>query len=284
MAEHAKSNGVALGHFGAPLIPTKVTLAYAKGAGFEWGSDAAFDMLDCNSLASGDADVINTTLQLILPCLDNVKVLASVTGERISLTPDSPTIGEVNPDLALALWNGPLRAQGHAAGRSRQDHRRGGKDRDERAGAEAGRRNRCRRPIGRMRNPPPPRSSPTSKRSTASTRPCSSPGTNAQHRGGDALRRCAAGDLKRWNPVKIRRGQEVLPFNWCFCCSHCFCSPKSARKPDPRRAGNFAAQPRLWPAIGVGGMLLFGLAQIAATWRSRAPGAIPEMFHLGQGT
>ena len=106
MAEHAKSNGVALGHFGAPLIPTKVTLAYAKGAGFEWGSDAAFDMLDCNSLASGDADVINTTLQLILPCLDNVKVLASVTGERISLTPDAPTVGEVNPDLALALWNG----------------------------------------------------------------------------------------------------------------------------------------------------------------------------------
>ena len=98
--------GSHFGHFGAPLIPTKVTLAYAKGAGFEWGSDAAFDMLDCNSLASGDADVINTTLQLILPCLDDVKVLASVTGEGISLTPDSPTVGEVNPDLALALWNG----------------------------------------------------------------------------------------------------------------------------------------------------------------------------------
>ncbi len=106
MAEHAKSNDVALGHFGAPLIPTQVTLAYAKNAGFEWGSDAAFDMLDCNSLASGDADVINTTLQLVLPCLDNVKVLASVTSDRISLTPDSPTLGEVDPELGLALWNG----------------------------------------------------------------------------------------------------------------------------------------------------------------------------------
>ena len=43
--------------------------------------------------------------------------------------------------------------------------------------------------------------------------------------------------------------------------------------------GNFAAQPRLWPAIGVGGMLLFGLAHIAATWRSRVPGAIPEILN-----
>ena len=106
MAEYAKSNELALGHFGGPLIPTQVTLAYAKSAGFEWGSDAAFDMLDCNSLASGDADVINTTLQLVLPCLDNVKVLASVTGQRISLTPDAPTMGEVDPQLSLALWNG----------------------------------------------------------------------------------------------------------------------------------------------------------------------------------
>ncbi|MEM7259973.1 MAG: tripartite tricarboxylate transporter substrate binding protein, partial [Pseudomonadota bacterium] len=77
-----------------------------KTAGFEWGSDAAFDALDCNTLASGDADVINTTLQLVLPCLDDIKVLASVTGERISLTPDAPTMGEVEPKLSVALWNG----------------------------------------------------------------------------------------------------------------------------------------------------------------------------------
>ena len=79
MASHAKDNELALGHFGAPLVPTKVTLAYSKNAGFEWGSEAAFDNLDCNTLASGDADVINTTLQLIQPCLDDVKVLASIT-------------------------------------------------------------------------------------------------------------------------------------------------------------------------------------------------------------
>lgn len=106
MAEHAKSNDLALGHFGAPLIPTKVTLAYAKSAGFEWGSEAAFDALDCNTLASGDADVINTTLQLILPCLDKVTVLASFTADRIPLTPNAPAISEVNADLAMTLWNG----------------------------------------------------------------------------------------------------------------------------------------------------------------------------------
>ncbi|MEE9315007.1 MAG: tripartite tricarboxylate transporter substrate binding protein [Rhizobiaceae bacterium] len=106
MAVHAKTNKLALGHFGAPLPPTKVTLAYAKTAGFEWGSEAAFDALDCNTLASGDADVINTTLQLILPCLDKVNVLATITDKRIPLVPDAPTMGELNPKLNLALWNG----------------------------------------------------------------------------------------------------------------------------------------------------------------------------------
>ena len=106
LAEYAKSNDVTLGHFGAPLVPTKVTLAHAKKVGFDYASDAAFDNLDCNTLASGDADVINTTLQLILPCLDKVTVLASITSERIPLTPDSPTMAEVEPSLDITLWNG----------------------------------------------------------------------------------------------------------------------------------------------------------------------------------
>ncbi len=106
LAAYAKENDVALGHFGDPLTPTQVTKAFAVNAGFEWGSDAAFDALDCNTLASGDADVINTTLQLILPCLDSVKVLVAITDERISLVPDAPTIGELDPSLNIALWNG----------------------------------------------------------------------------------------------------------------------------------------------------------------------------------
>ena len=106
LAAYAKENDVALGHFGDVLTPTQVTKAYAKNAGFEWGSDAAFDALDCNTLASGDADVINTTLQLVLPCLDQIKVLVSITDERIPLVPDAPTIGELDESLNIALWNG----------------------------------------------------------------------------------------------------------------------------------------------------------------------------------
>jgi tripartite-type tricarboxylate transporter receptor subunit TctC len=106
LSYYAKSNKVTLGHFGDPLAPTQVTKAAAKIMGFEWGSDAAFDMLDCNTLASGDADVINTTIQLILPCLNDVKVLVSITNERISKVPNTPTIGELIPELDIFLWNG----------------------------------------------------------------------------------------------------------------------------------------------------------------------------------
>jgi tripartite-type tricarboxylate transporter receptor subunit TctC len=56
LAAHAKDNPVVLGHFGAPLVPTKVTLAMAKAMGFKYSKDAAFDALDCNSIASGYAD------------------------------------------------------------------------------------------------------------------------------------------------------------------------------------------------------------------------------------
>ncbi len=106
LAVHAKSNKVALGHFGAPLVPTKVSLTAAKKLGFEWGAQAAFDALDCNTLASGDADVINTTLQLILPCLDKVKILATITHDRITKIPNVPAMHEIVPSLNIALWNG----------------------------------------------------------------------------------------------------------------------------------------------------------------------------------
>ena len=106
LAAHAKSHKVTLGHFGAPLVPTKVTLALAKKMGFKYASDAAFDALDCNTLASGDVDVINTTVQLIQPCLGKVKVLASITEERLSVTPKAPTVKELAPELGMSLWNG----------------------------------------------------------------------------------------------------------------------------------------------------------------------------------
>ncbi|MDD9822408.1 MAG: tripartite tricarboxylate transporter substrate-binding protein [Gammaproteobacteria bacterium] len=106
LAQHAQANKVVLGHFGASLPPTQVTFALAKTMGFEWGSDSAYPAVDCNTLASGDADVINTTIQLILPCLDDVTILAAVTEERISKAPNAPTVAEIEPRLNISLWNG----------------------------------------------------------------------------------------------------------------------------------------------------------------------------------
>ena len=106
LAAHAKDNKVALGHFGYGLVPTRVSIIAGMELGFEFGSEAAFDALDCNTLASGDADVINTTVQLVLPCLEEIKPLASITGERIPVLPDTPTMAEQVPGLDISLWNG----------------------------------------------------------------------------------------------------------------------------------------------------------------------------------
>ncbi|SPF78876.1 hypothetical protein ALP8811_02808 [Aliiroseovarius pelagivivens] len=106
LVEHAQENPVVLGHFGSYLVPTQVSLALANAKGMEYSADTAFDSLDCNTLASGDADVINTNLQSVLPCIDNVNVLATIGDERIQLTPDVPTVGEMAPDLNVSLWNG----------------------------------------------------------------------------------------------------------------------------------------------------------------------------------
>lgn len=108
LAAYAKGNKVSLGHFGYELIPTMVTFKAAKELGFSFGSDAAFDALDCSTLSNGDADVINTTTQQILPCLQSgdVKIIAALTKDRMSLAPDVATIGEQVKGLDTLLWNG----------------------------------------------------------------------------------------------------------------------------------------------------------------------------------
>jgi tripartite-type tricarboxylate transporter receptor subunit TctC len=106
LVEHAQENEVLLGHFGNEIPPTAVSFALAASLGFEWGEDAAFDALDCSTLAAGDVDVVNTTIQLVLPCLDDVTVLATITAERLPMAPDAPTVAELDPELTLTLWNG----------------------------------------------------------------------------------------------------------------------------------------------------------------------------------
>lgn len=106
LADYAKDNDVLFGHFGERGIPRRHMIAMTRKLGFEFSSEAAFDALDCNTLASGDADVIATTAQAIFPCIDDLKLLATATNERVAIMPDVPTMGELSPDLDLSTWNG----------------------------------------------------------------------------------------------------------------------------------------------------------------------------------
>jgi len=68
--------------------------------------DAAFDLLDCNTLSSGDADVINTTLALIEPCLSELNILANIGSEPIAKLPGVETLSSQAGINDLELWNG----------------------------------------------------------------------------------------------------------------------------------------------------------------------------------
>jgi len=106
LAEYAQNEDVVLGHFGAGITPTLASMAAAASMDFEFADDAAFDMLDCNTLSSGDADVINTTLALIEPCLDDLNILANIGAEGIAKLPNVKTLSEQSGINNLELWNG----------------------------------------------------------------------------------------------------------------------------------------------------------------------------------
>ena len=106
LAAYAQDNDVVLGHFGAGVEPTVASMAAAKKLNFEFADDSAFDMLDCNTLSSGDADVINTTLALIEPCLSDLNILANIGSESISKLPDVETLSAQAGINDLELWNG----------------------------------------------------------------------------------------------------------------------------------------------------------------------------------
>lgn len=106
LAEYSKANPVRLGHFGYGLEPTLLSVFALQEMGGKFSAEAAFDMVDCATLTNGDADVINTTAQLVLPCLKDLNVIATITSERTSVTPDVATLGEQVPAASASLWNG----------------------------------------------------------------------------------------------------------------------------------------------------------------------------------
>lgn len=107
LAEFSKSNPVSLAHFGYQALPTAITFKAADKIGLNFSSNAPFDSINCSTLANGDATVINTVTQTILSCLKSgdVKIIASITHERLSLSPDVPTLEE-QTGIAQTTWNG----------------------------------------------------------------------------------------------------------------------------------------------------------------------------------
>ncbi len=78
--------------------PTNDSLVYLT-------ADEVSDYLD--QIEARDwRQLMRLTGALILPCLNDVKVLVSITDQRIPIIPDTPTIGELDPSLNIALWNG----------------------------------------------------------------------------------------------------------------------------------------------------------------------------------
>lgn len=81
-------------------------MSVAAKANVTLAGDVGVDVTDCNVLNAGDADLINTMLQIVLPCLDDLKMLVSFTEERTPLADYAPTAGEIAPELTMGLWNG----------------------------------------------------------------------------------------------------------------------------------------------------------------------------------
>ncbi|QUX97463.1 transporter [Marinomonas sp. CT5] len=107
LATYSQSNSVTLGHFGRQALPTAMTFQAADRLGIKFSSDSGFDATDCSILESGQVDVINTTTQLVMDCLQSgdIKILASFTSSRISLSPNSQTMDEA-AGIPISIWNG----------------------------------------------------------------------------------------------------------------------------------------------------------------------------------
>lgn len=113
LAEHSKNNRVSLGHFGYQALPTALTYKAADQLGITFASDSPFDNNDCPVLLNGDADVVTTTVSQVQACMKTgeVKLLASITSDRLSISPATQTLAEVT-GITQTTWNGLFVKQG----------------------------------------------------------------------------------------------------------------------------------------------------------------------------
>jgi tripartite-type tricarboxylate transporter receptor subunit TctC len=106
LAAYAKDNPVSFGHFGFETIPAQQTFEAARQLGFEFSTETGYDATDCTTLSNGDADVINTTVALILACKDDIKVIAAYTEKPLSVFPEGPLLRDQISGPTFTLWSG----------------------------------------------------------------------------------------------------------------------------------------------------------------------------------
>jgi tripartite-type tricarboxylate transporter receptor subunit TctC len=106
LAAYAKENPVSFGHFGFETIPAQQTFEAARQLGFEFSTETGYDATDCTTLGNGDADVINTTVALVLACMDDIKVIAAYTEQPLSVFPDAPLLRDQITGPTFTLWSG----------------------------------------------------------------------------------------------------------------------------------------------------------------------------------
>ncbi|MEZ5885232.1 MAG: tripartite tricarboxylate transporter substrate binding protein [Paracoccaceae bacterium] len=106
LAAYAKDNPVSFGHFGFETIPAQQTFEAARQLGFEFSTETGYEATDCTTLGNGDADVINTTVALVLACKDDIKVIAAYTEEPLSVFPDAPLLRDQISGPTFTLWSG----------------------------------------------------------------------------------------------------------------------------------------------------------------------------------
>lgn len=106
MAEYAKANPLRLAHFGFETIPAQQTFEASRQLGFTFATETGYDVTDCTTLANGDADVMNSTVGLILACKDDIKVIAAYTSQPLTVFPDAPLLKDQITGPTFALWSG----------------------------------------------------------------------------------------------------------------------------------------------------------------------------------
>jgi tripartite-type tricarboxylate transporter receptor subunit TctC len=106
LAEYAKNNPVKLAHFGFETIPAQQTFEAARQLGFKFSTETGYDATDCTTLANGDADVMNSTVGLVLACKDDIKVIAAYTEKPISVFPEAPLLRDQITGPTFSLWSG----------------------------------------------------------------------------------------------------------------------------------------------------------------------------------